>query len=86
MGSLTARGVTALTAKRRNRILPRADAELERLKADVAEDLGLADDIAERGYANMTTREVGTIGGRMVRRLVRRGEQALAEDHGRDGS
>lgn len=51
---------------------------LRRLKYEVARDLGLADDIKERGWGNMTTREVGTIGGRMVRRLVRRGERDLS--------
>jgi len=28
----------------------------------------------------MTTRQVGRIGGQMVRRLIRRGRRALAED------
>jgi len=51
-------------------------AAVERLKYEVAQDLGLDDDIASRGFANMTTREVGKIGGHMVRRLVRRGERA----------
>jgi hypothetical protein len=58
---------------------PRAERELDRLKADVAEDLGLDDDIDERGWGNMTTREVGKIGGNMVKRLVARGERDLAE-------
>ena len=53
---------------------------LRSLKSDVAEDLGLRDDIAERGFANMTTREVGTLGGHMVRRLVDRGRRAMAKD------
>jgi hypothetical protein len=54
------------------------------LKFEVAEELGLQDDIAERGFAHMTTREVGTLGGHMVRRLVARGRQAMARDR-RDG-
>ncbi|MDA8198146.1 MAG: small, acid-soluble spore protein, alpha/beta type [Thermaerobacter sp.] len=53
---------------------------LRSLKCEVAQDLGLQDDIAERGFANMTTREVGTLGGHMVRRLVARGRQAMARD------
>jgi hypothetical protein len=58
----------------------RARRRLRRLKYEVARDLGLDDDIARRGWGNMTTREVGRIGGQMVRRLVRRGKRALAED------
>lgn len=53
---------------------------LRSLKFEVAEDLGLQDDIAERGFANMTTREVGTLGGQMVRRLVARGRRAMARE------
>ena len=53
---------------------------LRRLKYEVARDLGLDDDIARRGWARMTTRQVGRIGGQMVRRLIRRGRRALAED------
>ena len=55
---------------------------MERLKYEVAEDLGLDDDIDQRGWGNMTTREVGTIGGHMVRRLVRKAERDLAHEKG----
>lgn len=47
------------------------------LKFEVAKELGLDDDIEQRGFANMTTREVGKIGGQMVRRLVARGKRTL---------
>ncbi len=53
---------------------------LDRLKYEVAHDLDLDDDIRTRGYAQMTTREVGKIGGTMVKRLVARGEQAMSQD------
>ncbi len=56
---------------------------LRSLKFEVAEDLGLQDDIAERGFANMTTHEVGELGGHMVRRLVARGRDAMARDRHR---
>ncbi len=47
------------------------------MKYEVAEELGLLDEIGERGWGNMTTREVGTIGGHMVRRLIRFAEHEL---------
>lgn len=50
---------------------------MEALKFEVARDLGLGDAIRDRGFANMTTREVGKIGGQMVRRLVRHAEKDL---------
>ncbi len=58
----------------------RSDAEaMDNLKDEVAKDLGLDDDIHERGWGNMTTREVGKIGGQMVRRLVKKGEKELRD-------
>ncbi len=61
-------------------LLPESERALDRLKYEVAEDLGLDDDIQEKGWANMTTRQVGKIGGNMVRRLIKRAERDLAED------
>ncbi len=52
-----------------------ADRGLQELKYEVAEDLGLSDDIQRRGFARMTTREVGKLGGHMVKRLIARGKR-----------
>lgn len=52
--------------------------QLEALKEDVMEDLGLADDVRRRGWARMTTAAAGRVGGRMVRRLVAAGKRALS--------
>jgi len=46
---------------------PQAEDELVSLKQEVEAELGLDDDVEERGYENMTTREVGKIGGNMTR-------------------
>lgn len=69
-------------SRRRRPALPAADGALDRLKYEVAEDLGLRDDIVERGWGEMTTREVGTIGGHMVRKMVRFAEHRLADAEG----
>ncbi|MDQ7792833.1 MAG: alpha/beta-type small acid-soluble spore protein [bacterium] len=66
--------------RRRRPLLPRAEEGLDRLKHEVAEDLGLDDDVRRRGWEEMTTREVGTIGGHMVRRMVRGAEEDLARE------
>jgi hypothetical protein len=57
---------------------------LDELKYEVAEDLGLKEKIEDVGWENMTTKEVGKIGGRMggkiggnmVKKMV-----AMAEDN-----
>lgn len=68
-------------ARRRNRAaVPEASEALDRFKYEVAQELGLRDDIEKRGWENMTTREVGKIGGNMVRRMVRFAERNMADN------
>lgn len=62
----------------RRHLNPRASAALDRLKFEVAAELGLRDEIERRGWENMTTREVGKIGGNMVKRMVRFAQDAMA--------
>lgn len=62
----------------RRHLNPRAANALDRLKFEVAAELGLSDEIERRGWENMTTREVGKIGGNMVKRMVRFAQDAMA--------
>ena len=48
------------------------------MKYEVAEELGLRDDIEQRGWGDMTTRQVGTIGGHMVRKMIRYAERHMS--------
>lgn len=64
------------------KIYPKSEDELDDLKDEVAEELDLDDDIEERGWENMTTREVGKIGGNMVKKMVRYAEKQMDEKHG----
>lgn len=66
--------------RRRRHVLPQAEPALDRFKYEVAGDLGLEDDIRTRGWENMTTREVGKIGGNMVRRMIERAERDMASE------
>lgn len=47
-----------------------SEKELEKLKAEVARELSLEDDIKKRGWENLTARETGKIGGHMVKKLM----------------
>ncbi|MCS5697333.1 MULTISPECIES: alpha/beta-type small acid-soluble spore protein [Desulfofundulus] len=57
----------------------RTERQLDRLKWETAKELGLEDDLANAGD-ELTVREAGKIGGNMVRKLVKAGEEALAEE------
>lgn len=59
--------------------VPASERQLDQLKWEVAEELHLDDDIQEKGYANMTTREVGQIGGNMVKKMVTYAEKEMAK-------
>jgi len=49
---------------------------LEQMKFEIAQELGIQ--LPQDGYyGNMTTREIGTIGGNITRRLVQLAEQQL---------
>jgi hypothetical protein len=43
--------------------------EMERIKIEVAEELGLGDKIKKEGWQNLTARETGRVGGMMSRLL-----------------
>ncbi|BBI34918.1 alpha/beta-type small acid-soluble spore protein [Cohnella abietis] len=58
-------------------LVPQANAGLNQLKYEVAQELGIA--IPQDGYqGNMTTKENGSIGGYITRHLVQIAEQQLA--------
>ena len=59
--------------------VPESEKQLDELKFEVAEELQLDDDIREKGFANMTSRECGQIGGNMVGRMVTFAEKEMAE-------
>ena len=54
----------------------------DRFKYEVAEELGLLNEIETKGWADMPTRELGriggTIGGNMVKVMIRHAEETLA--------
>lgn len=58
-------------------VVPQATAALDQMKYEVAQELGIA--IPQDGYyGNMTTKDTGSIGGSITRRLVQIGQQSLA--------
>lgn len=43
--------------------------EKKRLKEEVAKELGLEDEIAQKGWSDLSSRQTGMIGARVARRL-----------------
>ncbi|MTI61262.1 MAG: alpha/beta-type small acid-soluble spore protein [Firmicutes bacterium] len=69
---------------RKKRILnPLARYALDGLKYEVANELGLIDKINKQGWGDMTTREVGKLGGTMVKKMVKMAEDKIANNSDR---
>jgi len=63
----------------RRHVLPQAESALDKFKWEVANELGLAEKIRQKGWGNMTTHDVGKIGGQMVKKMIAHAEADLAE-------
>ncbi|AUW93679.1 MAG: small acid-soluble spore protein [Sulfobacillus thermosulfidooxidans] len=54
----------------------------DQFKYEVAEDLGLTDEILTKGWADMPSRQLGRIGGKiggnMVKVMIRQAEESLS--------
>ncbi|PWV99452.1 small acid-soluble spore protein alpha/beta type [Paenibacillus cellulosilyticus] len=58
-------------------VVPQASAALDQLKYEVAAELGIT--LSQDGYyGNLTTKDAGSIGGSITRKLVQIAEQSLA--------
>ena len=58
-------------------VVPEAKAALKQLKMEAAQELGVT--IPQDGYyGNYTSRETGSLGGHITKRLVQMAEQSLA--------
>ncbi|MTI96745.1 MAG: alpha/beta-type small acid-soluble spore protein [Firmicutes bacterium] len=51
---------------------------MENFKNEIATELGLNQRIQSVGYANMTPKETGQIGGQMVRRMIEMVESSMS--------
>lgn len=65
---------------RNNRVLlPEARQALDSFKYEVASELGLSEKVRTQGWENMTSRECGSVGGMMVKKMIQQAESMLAK-------
>ncbi|MDA8212748.1 MAG: alpha/beta-type small acid-soluble spore protein [Clostridia bacterium] len=58
--------------------VPGAARALDQFKYEIANEIGLTSKIQTQGWENMTSRECGSVGGWMTKKMVQMAEQALA--------
>ena len=67
----------------RNRVeVPEAKSAMDKFKMEVANELGVD---LKKGYnGNLTTKQTGSVGGEMVRRMIKRQEEQMANSNNSD--
>lgn len=61
-----------------NPAVPGSGKALDQFKYEIANEIGLTGRIQSAGWENMTSRECGSVGGWMTKKMVQMAEQALA--------
>jgi len=57
---------------------PGAENALDRMKFEIASELGIAETVRQNGWATMTSADCGRVGGQMVRRMIEQYESSLS--------
>ena len=56
---------------------PGAENALDRMKLEVASELGIADQVRSQGWSTMTSADCGRVGGHMVRKMIEQYESGM---------
>jgi hypothetical protein len=64
--------------KQNKKVVPNASAALDRMKFEVAQEIGVP--LSEGYNGNLTAAQAGSIGGAMTRRLIQIAEQTIAQN------
>ncbi|MEN6411973.1 MAG: alpha/beta-type small acid-soluble spore protein [Veillonellales bacterium] len=55
---------------------PSAENALDRMKFEIASELGIAERVRSSGWATMTSADCGRVGGQMVRKMIEQYESS----------
>jgi hypothetical protein len=65
---------------------PGAGNALDRMKLEVANELGISDQVRSQGWSTMTSADCGRVGGHMVRKMVEQYESGVSGASAADSS
>ncbi len=63
-------------------VSPAAENALDRMKMEVASELGIAENVKNQGWSTMTSADCGRVGGHMVRKMIEQYESNLGGSTG----
>lgn len=58
-------------------VTPAAENALDRMKMEVATELGIAENVKSQGWSTMTSADCGRVGGHMVRKMIEQYESGM---------
>jgi small acid-soluble spore protein D (minor alpha/beta-type SASP) len=65
-------------ARSRKPVNPGAENALDRMKLEVASELGISDKVRSQGWSTMTSADCGRVGGHMVRKMIEQYESGMS--------
>lgn len=65
--------------KRNTPVIPEASQALYNFKYEIANEIGIANQIQGGYWGNLSSRDCGSVGGHMVRKMIQMAEQSLAQ-------
>lgn len=57
---------------------PGAENALDRMKLEIANELGISERVRSQGWSTMTSADCGRVGGHMVRRMIEQYESSMS--------
>jgi len=64
-------------ARSKKPVNPQAENALDKMKLEVASELGIANQVTSQGWASMTSADCGRVGGHMVRKMIEQYQSTL---------
>lgn len=59
---------------------PAAQNSLDKMKYEIANELGIADSVRQNGWASMTSADCGRVGGQMVKKMIQQYESSVSNN------
>jgi len=59
---------------------PAAQNSMDKMKYEIASELGIADTVRQNGWSTMTSADCGRVGGRMVRKMIEQYESSMGNN------
>jgi len=65
-------------ARSKKPVNPQSENALDKMKFEVASELGIADRVRSQGWNTMTSADCGRVGGHMVRKMIEQYESGVS--------